>query len=270
MRQPLGWSVLGLLAACGDGQTSAAAQVTEPVFLQSFDTLTVGSAWLGMEQAQITAACGVGGGNCLRVTYLPTPALGTVGSSKAQTVIALPPASEYSLQYDLLFEEDWQWVLGGKLPGLASATPDSGCSAAVSPERWSARLMWRANGASEIYAYTQTRPDGDCGERTVGQSPFVTRHYQAVTLYVRVNRVADLADGVAQLYVDGRLLAERTGVQFRSSTAAGSEIASLFFSTFFGGTNSADTSWAPTAAVHARFDNLAVYPGLVIRSAPGR
>lgn len=32
--------------------------------------------------------------------------------------VKVPPAKEYYLDYRIFFENDWQWVKGGKLPGL--------------------------------------------------------------------------------------------------------------------------------------------------------
>ena len=81
-----------------------------------------------MDDTAVTSACGVGGGKCLRVSYVPTPAAGENGSPVLQTMIAIPPAREYSFSYDLMFEDGWEWVRGGKLPGLAATVHDSGCS----------------------------------------------------------------------------------------------------------------------------------------------
>ena len=89
----------------------------------------------------------------------------TTGSEK-YTATAVPSYA-YTLSYDLYFEPGFDFAKGGKLPGLASAVFDSGCtddgSAKRTPANWSERVMWRENGRVELYSYDQSRPSGNCG-----------------------------------------------------------------------------------------------------------
>jgi hypothetical protein len=80
---------------------------------------------------------------------------------------AAVPSYAYTLSYDVYFEPGFDFAKGGKLPGLASANFDSGCTDDGSAKRqttnWSERVMWRENGRVELYSYDQSRPSGNCG-----------------------------------------------------------------------------------------------------------
>lgn len=81
------------------------------------------------------------------------------------------PAKAYTLSYDIYFDKGFDFARGGKLPGLAAAVADSGCTDDASdkrgPDNWSVRLMWRANGRMELYSYDQSRVAGKCGNRYI-------------------------------------------------------------------------------------------------------
>lgn len=56
------------------------------------------------------------------------------------------------LSYELAFGENFQWVKGGKLPGLRGGKDTNGCEGGSLPngtDCWSARLMWRTLGEAE-------------------------------------------------------------------------------------------------------------------------
>ncbi|KAF9275745.1 hypothetical protein BGZ74_003860 [Mortierella antarctica] len=68
------------------------------------------------------------------------------------------PESRYiRLEFQMLFQPGFQWVKGGKLPGILSGSEqgcNAGCSGGGSAENcFSTRLMWRANGEGELYLY---------------------------------------------------------------------------------------------------------------------
>src|SRR5258708_6385099 len=59
-------------------------------------------------------------------------------------------AKNVSLEYSVFFPADFQWVKGGKLPGLYGG--HYGCSGGdVADSCFSTRLMWRPNGMGELY-----------------------------------------------------------------------------------------------------------------------
>ena len=64
--------------------------------------------------------------------------------------IDISDARNVTFQYSVFFPKDFDWVLAGKLPGLYGGhTGCSGGNAAL--DCFSTRLMWRQNGAGELY-----------------------------------------------------------------------------------------------------------------------
>lgn len=62
----------------------------------------------------------------------------------------LSDAKNVTMEYSVYFPADFDWVKGGKLPGLYGG--HTGCSGGVAAEDcFSTRLMWRQDGAGELY-----------------------------------------------------------------------------------------------------------------------
>ena len=227
-----------------------------------------------------------------------SPFYTNTGTDVVQAVQPVTIGDEYSLNYDLYFEPGYDWARGGKLPGLSGKEWDSGCSIEgdglstnPGPGRWSVRLMWRANGTNELYVYDQDRIPGACGTRSPTSITFTTGRWYAITIYVKLNTSATARDGIAGLYIDGQAARVESSIRFRGETTSNSRINQIFFSTFFGGNESKrlyckqnpgtspyctnpdpliDVAWVPSNIAWLRFDNLAVYPGLRVRGAPGQ
>jgi len=159
------------------------------------------------ENAAVATACGSDNSQCFRVTYRhadgihkqppSSPVFSGSGTSTAwtdsdsghsntatdviQANISIDgtvtghstasakavPSKAYTLSYQMYFEPGFDFAKGGKLPGLAAAAFDSGCTEDGSDKRqtsnWSERLMWRANGRLQLYSYDQSRASGSCG-----------------------------------------------------------------------------------------------------------
>ncbi|KAF8949642.1 hypothetical protein BGZ52_005309 [Haplosporangium bisporale] len=68
-----------------------------------------------------------------------------------------PKSRFIRLEYQMLFQPGFNWVKGGKLPGILSGSEqgcNAGCSGGGSAENcFSTRMMWRANGEGELYLY---------------------------------------------------------------------------------------------------------------------
>ena len=88
-------------------------------------------------------------------------------------------ASEVTFTYSVYFPEDFDFVKGGKLPGLYGGTSfdnAKSCSGGRQDDRqscFSARTMWRTNGMGEIYNYL---PNGahDANPNYCTMAPFST------------------------------------------------------------------------------------------------
>ena len=160
------------------------------------------------------------------------------------------------------FARDFEWVKGGKLPGLCGG-PDnvSGGRPANGTNGWSARLMWRAEGRGEAYVYHKNQPT-DYGESFPFPADFrfPTDTALRVRLRVTMNRPGQ-RDGTVRVWLAApaqpeRLMVERTDLEWRSVDKFG--VDSLYFETFYGGSGA---EWAPTRPGWAEFADFRVtYP----------
>ncbi|KAI3619064.1 polysaccharide lyase family 14 protein [Moniliophthora roreri] len=151
------------------------------------------------------------------------------------------------LSYEIAFDQGFEWVKGGKLPGLRGGPNATGCSGGNQPngrDCFSARLMWRKDGAGEVYGYLQA-PNSLCKEKSVtcnsdfgisisrGSFTFAAGQWNRVTLLVQLNDPVDVANGNLQLYFNDVQVVSQQDLQFRTSSKVNAN--GLFFSTFFGG-----------------------------------
>ncbi|KAF9268877.1 hypothetical protein L218DRAFT_892480 [Marasmius fiardii PR-910] len=178
------------------------------------------------------------------------------------------PFQSMMLSYDIAFEQGFDWVKGGKLPGLRGGPNVTGCSGGNQPngrDCFSTRLMWRREGAGEVYAYIQS-PNGLCKESNItcnsdfgisvsrGSFTFAPGKWTRVTLLVQLNSPPDIANGNLQLYIDGFQVVSQQDLQFRTSLNVNAN--GLYFSTFFGGS---DDSWSTLVDTHTYFRNMTLW-----------
>ncbi|KAG1716627.1 hypothetical protein ID866_505 [Astraeus odoratus] len=160
------------------------------------------------------------------------------------------------LSYELAFDLDFNWVKGGKLPGLRGGPNTSGCSGgsqSTGDDCFSMRLMWRASGAGEAYAYMLS-PNNLCSESNIMVGPLQPARWMRITILVQMNNPPDIANGNLVLYFNDVHVLSQQNLQFRSGT--GVDIGGMFFSTFFGGS---DSSWATPKAVNTYYRDFQLY-----------
>ena len=198
----------------------------------------------------------------LRVQY----AAGQIGTDKGGCAWRWPFASKDNpsaeLQYYVTFEPGFEFVKGGKLPGLCGGPENiSGGKPVTGREGWSARLMWRADGRGQAYVYHMNQP-GKWGDEFNFPPDFRFPIGQRVGVRIRVamNTVGS-PDGTLQVWItlpgkDAALLVDHHDMAWRSVPSIG--VDSLMFETFHGGS---DTSWAPKKDCAARFSQIAVKSG---------
>lgn len=168
-------------------------------------------------------------------------------------------SAKYTLVFDVRFDRNFDFVKGGKLLGLGPQKIMSGGNG-TDPKGWSARVIFLRDGGVGLYYYHQDQK-GRLGDivRADGFSFELERSYR-VRMDLTLNSAPQVADGVIQLFVDGKQLAEKKEIRFR---AVGDEalISKFLFSTFHGGSTDA---WAPKnpdgtlKTVHAYFDNISL------------
>lgn len=240
------------------------------VFSQNFDqmeSVVVNSAILGalfnepsfsvgVEQGRVSIVDDGDSGKVLRVKF-PANSVGPEGNG-AQWGIVLPATfEELHVAYRIRFHEDFDFVRGGKLPGLVGGDANTGGNKPNGSDGWSARMMWRDNGRVTQYVYHPDQPEAS-GENmpwddgNEGLRFFTPGVWHKVQHHIVMN-TAGRFDGLIKGYLDGRLAFYRNNLRFRDVESFG--IDTLYFSTFFGGS---DDTWATTKDETIWFDDFKV------------
>ena len=168
------------------------------------------------------------------------------------------------MSYWVRFDEDFDFVLGGKLPGFGGAV-----SFDDRTHQWSGRLMWREDGKVEFYVHVPKENNFDPGDRfwwnTEGfQATLVPGRWHHIEIRMRLNTPGQY-DGLMEGWFDGVKAAHYPNFYFRDEPTQSTKIAWVFFSTFFGGSSS--PIWQAKKDEHAWFDEFIVshsrigYPG---------
>jgi hypothetical protein len=168
----------------------------------------------------------------------------------------IPGQEALYLRYYVRFEPGFDFVKGGKLPGLAGGDGNTGGHKPNGKDGWSARIMWRGDGKIVQYVYhpDQTGDYGEDLEWNYGGCPrfFKPGRWHCVETYVRMNSPGK-KDGIIRSWLDGDLSLEATTLRFRDVPEL--KIDQLEFETFFGG---GDASWASPRDQQAFFDGFAL------------
>lgn len=201
-------------------------------------------------------AAGPGGVPVLRVSYPADSAsrratADGASSGGAQAYLTDPsgPLEEAWLSYDVRFQPGFDFVKGGKLPGLYGGTVTSGQHIPDGTDGFSTRYMWRASGNGEVYAYLPTsRQHGT----SIGRGSWIwpDGRWVRVVQHVRLNTPGE-ADGVLDVWFQGGQVLHRADLTYRTTDDL--KIDGLFFSSFFGG---GDRSWATPRDQYADFAAL--------------
>ncbi|KAF4598635.1 hypothetical protein EYR38_007041 [Pleurotus pulmonarius] len=180
------------------------------------------------------------------------------------------PFQSMIVSYELAFPQDFDWVKGGKLPGLRGGLNSTGCSGGNEPDGrdcLSARLMWRRNGNGEAYLYIP-KPNGLCDERSIscnddfgisvsrGSFVLTPAQWYRITMLVQVNNPPNVANGNLRIYFNDEEVIRQQDLQFRAVDSL--SVNGFFFSTFFGG---GDDSWATPQTTHTYYRNIRMWGG---------
>lgn len=178
-------------------------------------------------------------------------------------------SNEATLSYDVYFSSNFDFVIGGKLPGLYGGLSGSDwCRGGGKEDRcFSTRFHWRADGDGEIYGYIpHEKGDWFCDYPYVvcnfdyghsfgrGTFRFVREQWQNFGQYIRLNDPGQ-PNGVIRIYYEGKEVFEIEGLVFREEGENYFNIDMLFFSTFFGGSTE---DWASTDDVYSYMKNFRV------------
>lgn len=170
--------------------------------------------------------------------------------------LSIAPQESIYLRYYLRFDPGFDFVKGGKLPGLAGGKGNTGGHKPNGKDGWSARIMWRPDGKIVQYVYYPDQPGvyGEDFDWDYGGCPrfFKPGKWYCVETFVQMNTLGK-KDGIIRSWLDGDKALEITGLRFRD--IPGIKIDKLEFETFFGG---GDASWATPRDQYSMFDNVVI------------
>lgn len=220
-----------------------------------------GDWYYGMDQGR-GEIMNENGNKVLRVKY-PRGCVGVndPGACGIQIKWKLPePAKTMWLSYRIKFEEGFEFVKGGKLPGLCGGKCYTGGKTPECGDGWSARIMWRTGGKVVQYMYftDQAATYGDDMKWNEGgaQRQFIPGRWHTVLTQVVLNDVPvgasqGLKNGIVRSWFDGELAMEVDTLRLVDS--ANQKIDLFYISTFYGGS---DSSWAPSKDNYIRYDDF--------------
>lgn len=206
----------------------------------------------GLDEGRVSV-CG-GERRALRVRY-PKGAVGPRAGG-AQWLCGLGASyAALSLSYELRFADDFDFVLGGKLPGLAGGSANTGGDRPNGHDGFSARMMWRSGGAVVQYLYhpDQSGVWGDDLAWDVGGARLFRPGVWHSVRHELVLNTPGRHDGVLRGFFDGELALERTDLRLRDTSDLALDC--FYFSTFFGGNT---PEWGPTRDEHVDFASFLV------------
>ncbi|KAJ7069302.1 polysaccharide lyase family 14 protein [Mycena amicta] len=164
-------------------------------------------------------------------------------------------ATHVVLSYRMMLQHGWEWVKGGKLPGIFGGEGDLAysCTGGQQDHRclcFNVRPMWRPQGAGELYTYLPllasnhnrlsavppySKQNPDYG-MSVGRGAFsfdnAAGKWISIAFRVKLNHIGK-EDGELELFVDGKSVIDVSGLVFRTTDQ--SRIKGAHFQTFFGG-----------------------------------
>lgn len=173
---------------------------------------------------------------------------------------------ELYLQYKVMFPKGFNFVRGGKLPGLSGGTSPGGGS--KDTDGFSARVMWRVNNFEDKHKiknpykaylcqyvyYPEKDPSKNWGldlnwSRNNKKVYIVSGKWHTIKIRVKLSSPRSLIES----WFDGKKVLSKSLVLRRQNQQFGIEY--LLFSVFFGGEKE---SWAPKKMEHIYFDDFII------------
>ena len=211
-----------------------------------------------------------GGSKVVAVSY-PEGLFGSSDSATgAQWILDFDAGYEaVEIEYRVKFGEGFDFVRGGKLPGLRGGEGNVGGNKPDGTDGFTARMHWRTDGSSGSqlasdkanivqYLYHPDQPtnfgedfrwdDGPSGQWQEFESG---RWYQL--RHQVVMNTPGQHDGIVKAWLDGVQVLDLDNIRFRDTPDL--QIDSMYFSTFFGGGSSI---WATTKDEVAFFDDFRI------------
>ena len=213
-------------------------------------------------------------------------------SNNGKSQWKMPIGGDYDelyLSYKIRFHDNFNFVRGGKLPGLCGDACNSGGSTPTGTDGWSARMMWRTDGSGQgggspldpdqanivqyVYHPDQTggNPAGKNGDdlKWDDTTPSEWQLFDSDVWYQLQHRIVmntpGQYDGIVQAWLDDEMVLDRQNIRFRDISSI--QIDTLYFSTFFGGSSSI---WETTKDEYVYYDDFVISTEFInTSSTPG-
>jgi hypothetical protein len=156
-----------------------------------------------------------------------------------------------SLSYRVRFPKGFDFVKGGKLPGLYGGSANSGGRIPNGRDGFSIRFLWKEGGVGAVYAYLPNSVTWGSA-LGVGRWSIKTDEWMNFQLILALNDPGK-ENGAIDVSVDGHSVYSDNSVVFRDVPEL--KVDGLFFSTFFGG-NKAD--FATPVSTYIEFSDFVV------------
>ena len=164
--------------------------------------------------------------------------------------------TEVYFSYDIRFKPGFNWVHGGKIPGVTGGRVYSGNEIKYT-DGFSVRAMWKGYGTLVYYIYHQDQDNIYGSSYDWENFRFETGRWYNLTFRVVLNSVGSdggIRNGILEGFVDGKLVFQKTDFNFRNFESI--KIDRMYICSFFGGNdaiwNAARDEWIDT-------DNYLVY-----------
>ena len=175
----------------------------------------------------------------------------------AQWKIPLVPQDEYYFSYRVKFEKDFDFIKGGKLPGLAGGKANCGGDVPDGYDGWSARMMFWDEGKLSFYLYYPDQ-SSKWGERLFLKNSdkdtlqVARGKWHTITQHIKMNTPGK-KDGIIEAWFDGQKAYSQDTLLFRRDIKL--QIDQVFYSVFMGGD---DLSWTSAEDQYICFDDFRV------------
>jgi hypothetical protein len=170
--------------------------------------------WGVIENATVAAGADVPTGAALQIKLAMLASQESEGRARNGidfhwNVAGAKAAKAACLSYSIRLPDKFDFAAGGNLPGIAGGTPDT-------PSAFGMRLQWRVKGEAQLAVALPGAPFRGI------QPGFALPqgHWARVEQEIVLN-APGAKDGLARLWIDGKLQAEDTAVAFRSDASAG-------------------------------------------------
>jgi hypothetical protein len=216
-------------------------------------------------------------GKSLEVTY-PAGEHRSANSGAQWQLLFDDEYEELFVEYRIKFGAGFDFVRGGKLPGLIGGTANTGGDRPDGTDGFSARMHWRTDGSSgspldrdraniSQYLYHPDQPntfaedfrwdDSASGEWAIFESDrwYHVRH--RIVMNSVINGQGQ-NDAIVQAWLDGKLVMDLDDIRFRDVQSL--KIDGFYFSTFFGGSGD---QWNTSKEEVAFFDDFKIFTHLL-------